>query len=102
MNEKFTWLTDTFRLTEMDYFGIVAIVAVCFVILILVALKQKAKFMIGLLVRMTSGIASIYFVNSILSYYHISTLVGINAVSLLTSAILGIPGVCLLYALLFL
>ena len=29
-------------------------------------------------------------------------LVGINAISLLTSAILGIPGVCLLYALLYL
>ena len=59
-------------------------------------------FLIGCIVRLASGGVAIFLVNAILSYYHVEVLVGINAISLLTSAILGIPGVCLLYALLYL
>lgn len=53
------------------------------------------------IVRAIVGMAVIYGLNLYLESQQIPVAVGMNLVSLLTSAILGIPGVALLYAILF-
>lgn len=98
----FDWLTNTLQISATEGYGMLALLAVLVLVLTIGALKQKAFFLIGFIIRMTCGVAMIVLVNSVLSYYQVSTLVGVNAISLLTSAILGIPGVCVLYAILFL
>lgn len=98
----FDWLTNTLQIDKTEAYSMVALLAVLVLVLTIGALKRKAAFLVGFMIRMTCGVAMILVVNSILSYYQISTLVGVNAISLLTSAILGIPGVCVLYAILFL
>lgn len=98
----FDWLTNTLQINKTEAYSMVALLAVLVLVLTIGALKRKAAFLVGFMIRMTGGVAMILVVNSILSYYQISRLVGINAISLLTSAILGIPGVCVLYAILFL
>ncbi|MDD6657926.1 MAG: pro-sigmaK processing inhibitor BofA family protein [Lachnospiraceae bacterium] len=98
----FDWLTNTLQINKTEGYSMLALLAVLVLVLTIGVLKRKAAFLIGFIVRMTCGVAMILVVNSILSYYEISTLVGVNAISLLTSAILGIPGVCVLYAILFL
>lgn len=89
-------------LTQNDYLGVIMIVGVCVFIFLFLILRQKAGLVAGMVIRMICGVATIYVVNGILINYHISTLVGMNPISFLTSAILGIPGVCLLYLVLFL
>lgn len=54
-----------------------------------------------MVVRAVIGMAIIYGMNLYLESQQISVAVGMNPVSFLTSAVLGIPGVALLYAILF-
>lgn len=51
--------------------------------------------------RAVIGMAIIYGMNLYLESQQIFVAVGMNPVSFLTSAVLGIPGVALLYAILF-
>ena len=94
MNSFLEWLMNTAQIGADKLYGIAA--------LLLVLILVLGIGLIGCIVRLVSGGVAIFLVNAILSYYHVEVLVGINAISLLTSAILGIPGVCLLYALLYL
>lgn len=102
MNSFLEWLMNTAQIGADKLYGIAALLLVLILVLGIGVLRHKAAFLIGCIVRLVSGGVAIFFVNAILSYYHVEVLVGINAISLLTSAILGIPGVCLLYALLYL
>lgn len=52
---------------------------------------------VNFIVRAIFGLGLIFFVNEFLATRGYDTLVGMNAISLLTSGVLGIPGVCLLY-----
>ncbi|WP_070000660.1 pro-sigmaK processing inhibitor BofA family protein [Cellulosilyticum sp. I15G10I2] len=65
-------------------------IGICIVILLWVLLKEK---FIQAVVRMIVGGILIYFLNGLLPQYAI----GINAISLTCSGILGIPGVAMLY-----
>lgn len=56
---------------------------------------------INFILRAVLGMGLIYFINAYLLSGEASLNVGLNAVSLLTSGSLGIPGVCLLYGILF-
>lgn len=77
--------------------GIVMIAAVCGVILVMVAVKVKAEWLLNACVRGVLGTIAIFFMNSFLEKQGLDPCVGINAVTVLTSAILGFPGVAALY-----
>lgn len=77
--------------------GVVMIAAVCGVILVMVAVKLKAEWLLNTCVRGVLGTIAIFFMNSFLEKQGLNLCVGINAVTVLTSAILGFPGVAALY-----
>lgn len=52
---------------------------------------------VNFIVRAIFGLGLIFFANEFLATRGFENLVGLNGISLLTSGILGIPGVCLLY-----
>lgn len=56
---------------------------------------------VNFLVRAIIGLGIIFFVNKYLDYHNINVSVGLNEISFLTSGFLGIPGVFLLYGILF-
>ena len=61
--------------------------------------KEHSGFIINFLIRAVVGIGIIFFVNQYLDYRNISVSVGINGI--LTSGLLGMPGIALLYGILF-
>jgi len=85
-----------------DLSAYMIIAGVCLLILGILFFKNKAEYLIRILLRGVIGTALIYGVNQVLTYIGIETLVGVNPVTVLTSMILGIPGVCALYFMLFL
>lgn len=76
----------------------VLIVFVCMIILLIGALRGKLEWLLNLVMRSILGTVAIYFINMGLDNFGISLGVGINAASVLTSGILGFPGVVALYA----
>ena len=82
----------------MDYMtGASLIIFMCVVILCVISLRKKAEFLLNFLLRGVTGIISIFIINQVLAMQNFSMLVGINPWTPLTSAILGLPGVALLY-----
>ncbi len=57
------------------------------------------EWLLNILMRSILGAIAIYFINAALSLAGISLGVGINAVTVLTSGILGFPGLIALYGL---
>ena len=66
-------------------------------ILLVMAVGKKMEWLLNLLMRGILGTVMIYFVNLGLAMFGISLGVGINGVTVLTSTILGFPGVLALY-----
>lgn len=81
--------------------GLVFIVAVCVIVLIVGAVRQKAMFLINFVMRLVLGVTVVYFVNAFLGLRHIDVAVGLNPATLLTMGSLGFPGVLALYGILF-
>lgn len=79
--------------------GIIVMLVVCAAVLLIGALKKRAEWLLNGCLRAVLGVIVIYFVNSFLEKQGIDICVGINAVTVLTSAILGFPGVAVLYGL---
>lgn len=79
--------------------GMIIMIAACIAVLLIGALKRKAEWLLNGCLRAVLGVIAIYFVNSFLEKQGIDTCVGINAITVLTSAILGFPGVAALYGL---
>ena len=73
---------------------------VLFLVLGMVFMKKNARFFLDFFVRMIVGMTMILGVNQVLIGQGIEISVGVNLISLLTSASLGIPGVALLFAIL--
>lgn len=63
--------------------------------------KNGSNFLIGVLLRACMGLFIIYFVNMYLESQGIQGQVGLNGVSAVTTATLGLPGVGLLYGVTF-
>lgn len=63
--------------------------------------QKKSHIIINIIVRTVLGLGIIYFMNQYLAYRGIGVAVGMNTVTALTSGILGLPGVALLYGILF-
>lgn len=58
---------------------------------------EKAGWVLNFVIRAMVGMAVIFFVNYFLDLRGIDMAVGLSPVSFLTSGVLGIPGVALLY-----
>lgn len=82
-----------------NYMGVVLILVACTVVLLIGAVKKKTEWLLNIVMRSILGTITIYFVNGGLATLGISLGVGINAVTVLTSGILGIPGLLALYGL---
>ena len=63
--------------------------------------EQKPQIVTNFIVRVIIGCAMIFFVNEFLNAQGISVQVGLNPWTVLTSGILGTPGVALLYGISF-
>ena len=79
--------------------GILVIAAACGVVLLIGAVRNKMEWLLNIVMRSILGTIAMYFVNSTLATAGISLGVGINAVTVLTSGILGLPGLVALYGL---
>lgn len=63
--------------------------------------KRFGGWIVNFLVRAIIGLGIIFFVNKYLDYRNVNVSVGLNGISFLTTGFLGIPGVFLLYGILF-
>lgn len=61
------------------------------------SMKQKNQFLVNFIVRAILGLGLIFFANQFFMYKEIPLEVGFNAVSVIASGFLGLPGVALLY-----
>ena len=77
--------------------GIILIVGACIVVLLIGAVKGKMEWMLNVVLRSIMGALVIHFTNMALAVVGISLGVGINALTILTSGILGFPGLLALY-----
>ena len=77
--------------------GMIAIVIICVALVLLAAIKRKAEWLLNLVMRSILGTLAIYFINGGLSVLGYSLGIGLNAITVLTSVILGIPGLLALY-----
>lgn len=78
--------------------GMIVIAGACLLVLFLVAVKNKAEFILNFCLRAVMGGIAICGVNMALRSMGITWEVGINPLSLLMSGTLGFNGVSLLYA----
>lgn len=62
--------------------------------------ENRGKFAVNFIVRAVVGCGLIFFINQFLEMNGIAVKVGINPVTILTSGMLGAPGVALLYGIL--
>lgn len=78
---------------------ILLIAAACGLVLLIGAMRGKMEWLLNVVLRSILGTVAMYFVNSVLATLGISLGVGINVVTILTSGILGLPGLVALYGL---
>ncbi len=77
--------------------GSLLMIVVCIVLLFIGAFRKKTEWLLNLVMRSILGTLAIYFINEALGMAGISLGIGINAVTILTSGILGFPGLLALY-----
>lgn len=77
--------------------GVFLIAGVCVLVLFMGAIRTKAEWLMNLVMRSILGTIAMYFINEALAFAGISLSVGINGVTVLTSGILGFPGILALY-----
>lgn len=81
--------------------GMTWILAVCALVLFIVFMKEKLGFVVRLVCRGIFYSAFIWAANQALFFFGIQSVIGINLITVLTSAVLGFPGVCLLFGISF-
>ena len=77
--------------------GMAAIIFVCIIVLVVGAFGRKIEWLVNFTLRAVMGTVGIYFVNYFLLAQNIGVSVGINPMTVLTSGILGFPGLIVLY-----
>lgn len=82
-----------------QHMGVAVVVIICALLLLTVAMKKKAEWLLNMIMRSVLGALAIYFINGGLATMGITIGIGLNGVTVLTSAILGIPGLMALYGL---
>lgn len=79
------------------YQGAFLIVAVLGMVLLIIAAKTNSHLILNFILRSISGSLFIFGVNQWMNVEGYSMVIGINPGTVLTSGILGFPGVVLLY-----
>lgn len=79
--------------------GMIILMVICVAVLLAGAVKSRAEWLMNACMRGILGAVAIYFVNVFLEKKGIFVGVGINPLTVLTSAILGFPGLAALYGL---
>lgn len=64
-------------------------------------MKWLRDMAVSFFVRMCIGLCMIFLINQFLQSENIEISVGLNPVTAVTSGVLGTPGVCLLYGIMF-
>ena len=86
----------------MERFGGMAVIlGVCVIVLLIGAFGRKIEWIINFVLRAVMGTIGIYFLNSFLFSRQIAGMGGINPMTVLTSGILGFPGIIVLYGINF-
>lgn len=80
-----------------NYSGTMLIIAACIVVLLIGAVRGRVEWLLNFVLRSILGTAAIYFINILLAKSGISLGIGINPATVLTSGLLGIPGLLALY-----
>lgn len=80
-----------------EYKGIVLLAGAFVLILIAVIVGRKAEWLLDVMLRCVLGTIAMYFINGILEKNGIVLCVGINPLTVLTSGILGFPGLLAVY-----
>lgn len=83
------------------YTSIFYIVGILVIVLLIGAFKNRTEWMINFILRGISGMLMIYFLNFLFEKQNAAVEMGYNLVTFLTSAILGFPGVVMLYGINF-
>lgn len=78
--------------------GAILVIGMCGVILLIGLLRKQTEFVLNIVMRSILGTIIMYFTNYFLAAAGISLGIGINLVTVLTSGILGFPGLAALYA----
>ncbi len=87
---------------EMDtYTGIFLIVGILGAVLLIGILRSRAELLLNFILRGISGMLMIYFLNLFLARFMPDMDIGYNLATFLTSAILGFPGVAMLFGINF-
>lgn len=81
--------------------GVVTILAVCLIVLAIGAMGRKVEWLVNFVLRAVMGTVGIYAINYMLAARQLQVAVGINPFTVLTSGILGFPGVAVLYGIHF-
>ncbi len=81
--------------------GVIAIVGVCALILLMGAVRKKKEWLLNLVLRTVFGTLAVLSVNMMMEKAGMTVVVGLNPVTLLTSAFLGFPGLAALYGVQF-
>ena len=82
--------------------GILAIAAVCILVLVIGLLKKKAEILLNFAARTVVCFIVVYFLNSFFASRGLQVAIGFNLISLLTFGTLGFSGMAALYGILFL
>ena len=90
------------RIKEKDFamdvrMSMQILASVCALVLVILLMKKKMRFFLEFMLRGGVGAVLILWGNSVLAGQEIAISVGLNFLSVLTSATLGIPGVALLF-----
>ncbi|MDE7014995.1 MAG: pro-sigmaK processing inhibitor BofA family protein [Kineothrix sp.] len=80
-----------------NYMGGIMIVGACIFTLMIGAFRKRKEWIINFIFRSVIGTVSIFFLNGFLVSQGISIAIGINPITVLTSGILGFPGLFMLY-----
>lgn len=83
------------------YTGIFFIAGILGAVLLIGALRSRAELILNFILRGISGMLMIYFLNFFLSRSMPDVGIGYNLATFLTSAILGFPGVAMLFGINF-
>ena len=79
------------------YQGAFVIIAVFAIVMLIMAVKTNSSLILNFVLRSVSGSLLIFGVNYLLEIMNYSVTIGLNLGSVLTSGILGFPGVILLF-----
>ena len=80
-----------------EWTGGAAILAVCVLAVLVGIVRKKMEWLLNVFMRSVLGTIAIYFINAALAGAGIDLGIGINALTVLTSGILGFPGLAVLY-----